>query len=65
MNKRALTGIQPTGTPHIGNLLGAIQPALHLAEECAGISFIARYHALTTARDADSLHERTFHVRLT
>ena len=48
-----LTGIKPTGTPHIGNLIGAIQPALNLAkgDDVLGIYFIADYHALTTVKD--------------
>ena len=34
MKKIALTGIKPTGIPHIGNYLGAIKPALKLSETC-------------------------------
>jgi len=38
VSQRVLTGIKPTGSPHVGNLLGAIRPALRLADEsnCAG-----------------------------
>ncbi|MCK9335678.1 MAG: tryptophan--tRNA ligase, partial [Candidatus Cloacimonetes bacterium] len=46
MKKIALTGIKPTGIPHIGNFLGAIQPALKLSESCEARYFIADYHAL-------------------
>ena len=50
----ALTGIKPTGTPHVGNWLGAIRPALELANlpGMTAVYFIADYHALTTMRDA-------------
>lgn len=48
---RALTGIKPTATPHIGNLLGAIVPALRLQETHDAYYFIADYHALTTVHD--------------
>ena len=58
MTRRALTGIQPSGTPHVGNWLGAIQPALALSESCEGYYFIASYHALTTSRDAALLRQR-------
>ncbi|MCX5741531.1 MAG: tryptophan--tRNA ligase [Proteobacteria bacterium] len=47
--KRVLTGIKPTGTPHIGNMLGAIRPAIELASSgLDAMYFIADYHALTT-----------------
>ncbi|MPY77773.1 MAG: tryptophan--tRNA ligase [Actinophytocola sp.] len=48
--KVSLTGIKPTGEPHLGNLIGAIRPALTLAEEYDSIYFIADYHALTSER---------------
>ena len=47
MKKRILTGITTTGTPHIGNYLGAIKPSLELAEENSeSFFFLADYHAL-------------------
>jgi tryptophanyl-tRNA synthetase len=51
MKKIALTGIKPTGIPHIGNYLGAIQPALKLSESCESRYFIADYHALNSTKD--------------
>jgi tryptophanyl-tRNA synthetase len=46
---RVLTGIKPTGTVHVGNLLGAIRPALRLADQgLEAMYFIADYHALTS-----------------
>jgi tryptophanyl-tRNA synthetase len=65
MSKRALTGIQPSGTPHVGNWLGAIQPALKLSEDNEGYYFIASYHALTTSRDPALLRQRILDVAAT
>ena len=50
---RILTGIQSTGTPHLGNVLGAIRPAIQLAEGSADESFlfIADLHSLTQIKD--------------
>ncbi|ACF12988.1 tryptophanyl-tRNA synthetase [Chloroherpeton thalassium ATCC 35110] len=65
MEKIALTGIKPTGTPHVGNYLGAILPALELAEKYRAFYFIADYHALTTVRDGKQLQELTYEVAAT
>ena len=62
---RALTGIQPSGTPHLGNWLGAIEPALALTKRHEGFYFIASYHALTTSRDAALLRDRINDVACT
>lgn len=51
MRKVSLTGIKPTGVPHIGNYFGAIKPALKLAEEYDARYFIADYHALNQVKD--------------
>ncbi len=51
MAKISLTGIKPTGTPHLGNYLGSIQPALELAKDYLSVYFIADWHALTTVKD--------------
>ncbi len=48
MKPIALTGIKPTGKPHIGNYLGMYRPALDLMKEYQGLYFVADYHALTT-----------------
>ncbi|HKL39768.1 MAG TPA: tryptophan--tRNA ligase [Cryomorphaceae bacterium] len=52
---RILTGIQSTGIPHLGNILGAIQPAIQLANEGSNEAFlfIADLHSLTTIKDAE------------
>ena len=67
MNGRpiSLTGIKPTGEPHIGNFVGAIRPALKLAEEYDAYYFIADYHALTTVRDAGEMALQTRSVAAT
>lgn len=49
--KVSLTGVKPTGEPHLGNYIGAIKPALKLAQDYDAVYFIADYHALTTIRD--------------
>ena len=61
-NEIALTGIKPSGTPHIGNYLGMIKPALDLAKEFQALYFIADYHALTTVKDPDNLKRLTYDV---
>lgn len=55
----SLTGIKPTGTPHLGNYLGMIQPALNLVKHYQPIYFIADYHALTALHDRDLLQQHT------
>lgn len=62
MAKIALTGIKPTGTPHIGNYLGMIKPALELVQSYRTIYFIADYHALTTERDPEKLNRQICEV---
>lgn len=51
----SLTGIKPTGEPHLGNYVGAIKPAIELADVHESWYFIADFHALTTVRDPDEL----------
>lgn len=62
MKKRALTGIKPTGVPHIANYIGAIRPGLALSEEYDTYYFIADYHALTVLRDPNELRDLTYEV---
>jgi len=58
---RILTGIQSSGKPHLGNLLGAILPAIELSKKPSNESFffIADLHALTTIKDPDIRKENT------
>ena len=53
---RILTGIQSSGRPHLGNLLGAIIPAIKLSQKSGNESlfFIADLHSLTTIKDAET-----------
>jgi len=61
---RVLTGIQSTGVPHLGNLLGAILPAIEMANasDTDSFLFIANLHTLTQIKDADILRENTYAV---
>ncbi|MBT8228172.1 MAG: tryptophan--tRNA ligase [Dactylosporangium sp.] len=64
-SKISLTGIKPTGEPHLGNYVGAILPALDLVGGYDSVYFIADYHALTTIRDRDLLRRYTRSVAAT
>lgn len=59
---RVLTGIQSTGVPHLGNILGAIIPALEMAEDPNNDSFlfIADMHSLTQIKDGATLRQNTY-----
>lgn len=59
---RILTGIQSTGTPHLGNILGAILPAIRLASDPVNESFlfIADMHSLTQIKDGATLRNNTY-----
>jgi tryptophanyl-tRNA synthetase len=59
---KILTGVQSTGTPHLGNLLGAIIPAIKLSENPANESFlfIADLHSITQIKDGKTLQENTY-----
>ena len=61
---RILTGIQSTGTPHLGNVLGAIRPAIQLAQDTTDESFlfIADLHSLTQIKDGAELRANTYAV---
>ena len=62
MTQRVLTGIKPTGMPHIGNLLGMYRPALAMQDASECYFFVASYHALTTMRDPALLRQQTIDV---
>jgi len=65
MKKRILTGITTTGTPHIGNYLGAIKPSLNLAtENPESFFFLADYHALIKNKDSQNIKESVKNVAL-
>ncbi|MDX1461481.1 MAG: tryptophan--tRNA ligase [Marinirhabdus sp.] len=64
---RILTGIQSTGTPHLGNILGAIIPAIEMSNSPSNDSylFIADMHSLTQIKDADTLRNNTYSTAAT
>ncbi|WP_115460818.1 tryptophan--tRNA ligase [Winogradskyella aurantiaca] len=64
---RILTGIQSTGTPHLGNILGAILPAIKMSQEPENDSFlfIADLHSLTQIKDAETLRNNTYSTAAT
>lgn len=61
---RILTGIQSTGTPHLGNILGAIKPAIEMSEQSENESFlfIADMHSLTQIKNGEELRYNTLSV---
>lgn len=61
---RVLTGIQSTGVPHLGNLLGAIIPTIKAGNELNNetFGFIADLHSLTSIKDAKVIKENTYAV---
>ncbi|WP_437722746.1 tryptophan--tRNA ligase [Sorangium sp. So ce861] len=66
MASTVLTGIKPTGTPHLGNLVGAIKPALALAQTAStALYFVADYHALNLIHDAQKLRSSVHEVAAT
>lgn len=64
---RILTGVQSTGIPHLGNLLGAILPAIEMANrpENDAFLFIADMHSLTQIKDGKQLRENTYSTAAT
>jgi tryptophanyl-tRNA synthetase len=64
---RILTGVQSTGTPHLGNLLGAIIPAIEMAHQPDNDSFlfIADMHSMTQIKNAEELRENTYSTAAT
>lgn len=64
---RILTGLQSTGTPHFGNILGAILPAINMANEEQNESFlfIADLHSLTQIKDPKVLQQNTYETAAT
>ena len=59
---KILTGIQSTGTPHLGNLLGAILPAIEMSQNPANESylFIADLHSITQIKNGEELRQNTY-----
>ncbi len=61
---RILTGIQPSGIPHIGNFFGMMRQVLDLQSKGETFVFIADYHAMTTNPAAEKLRENVFNLAL-
>lgn len=61
---RILSGIQPTGLPHLGNYFGMMKPAIELQEKGEALYFIADLHALTTVRDPGALRRNSREVAI-
>lgn len=62
-NKKILTGVKPTGTPHLGNYLGAIKPAIRIGNQALSeggrhYMFIADYHAINAEKDPAVLNQK-------
>jgi len=62
-NKKILTGVKPTGTPHLGNFLGAIKPAIRIGAEAVAqggkhYMFIADYHAINAEKNPIILNQK-------
>lgn len=60
--KRSLSGIKPTGNPHLGNYLGMIQPAIELQEDFDAFYFVADYHALTSVNDPARMRQLVYEI---
>ncbi|MEK9132615.1 MAG: tryptophan--tRNA ligase, partial [Patescibacteria group bacterium] len=59
MKKRILSGMQPSGSPHLGNYLGAMRQHIEMQDKGDCYFFLANYHALTTLRDGAVLRAKT------
>ena len=61
---RILSGIQPTGLPHLGNYFGMMRPAIELQDKGEAFYFIADLHALTTVRDPEALRRNSREIAI-
>ena len=61
-DKIVLTGIKPTGTPHLGNYIGALKPLVDMSHKNKTFMFIADLHALNTMHDAAVIKEHTYEI---
>lgn len=61
-DKIVLTGIKPTGTPHLGNYVGALKPLVEMSKTNKTFMFIADLHALNFMRDAAQLRRHTYEI---
>ncbi len=61
-DKIVLTGIKPTGMPHLGNYIGALKPLIERARENKTFMFIADLHALNSIHDAAQIKQHTYEI---
>jgi tryptophanyl-tRNA synthetase len=61
---RILTGIQPSGTPHIGNYFGAMRQVCSIQDKGETFNFLADYHSLTTGPDPEQLRQNVLELAL-
>lgn len=61
---KVLSGMQPSGNPHLGNYLGAMKQHIEMQKGNECFYFIADYHALTTTRDPKQMKKNTLHLAL-
>ena len=61
---RILTGVQPSGIPHLGNYFGAMRQVCALQEKGESFLFIADYHSLTTSPDPEVLRKNIVNLAL-
>ena len=62
--KRSLSGIQPSGTLHLGNYFGAMKQFIENQDKVEGFYFVADYHSLTSLTDPELLRESTKNIIL-
>ena len=62
--KRVLSGIQPSGSLHVGNYFGMMNRMIKYQDENELFSCIVNYHALTTSNDPEVLRENTINATL-
>ena len=61
-DKIVLTGIKPTGTPHLGNYIGALKPLVEMSQKNRTFVFIADLHSLNTMHDAKVIKQHTYEI---
>ena len=61
-DKIVLTGIKPTGTPHMGNYIGALKPLVELSQNHKTFMFIADLHALNSVHNAKDIKQHTYEI---
>jgi tryptophanyl-tRNA synthetase len=61
---RILSGIQPSGTLHLGNYFGMMKPSVELQDQGEALYFIANYHSMTSLFDAEQRRKNTLEVAL-